>query len=129
VNAFLVDALDTAARVYVYSCGHFPASEMEEAKPSISNLLCREISLFICDKNINPMGYFCFHHVNFRCFNRQEDEIGHNGEHWHYMPTEKFQEMVTAFAMGRHVRLGSDGCVVSILSNELLRLIFSYEIF
>jgi hypothetical protein len=127
VNACLVDGLSTSVRVFVGYSIQFPASGFDEVKLSITSLLQREINFFTCNRNFNPIGYHIFHHVNFIYYRSSSDDLGSFDAF--LMPTSMFRSIIIAFAMGTHSRLGTVDCVVGVLSDNLLRLIFSYGVF
>jgi hypothetical protein len=144
VSVFLVHILSTAARVFVFSgipCPTTGFDTFEKSKGEISDLLDREICLFVHDMDINPMRYYSFHRVNFKRYrnNKSHPRAKYSTDNCseedsdvdEYIPTGKFQDIMTAFAMGRHARLGaaSSGCAVGMLTDDLIKLIFTYNIF
>jgi hypothetical protein len=143
VNSFLVTSLDTAARVFVFCRVPFPVTgfgNFSESVDDVFDILCRELCLFLHNWDINPNGRYSFYVANFKYYRSLSESLNAhgNGESEpsddssddHYMPVGKFQDIMAAFAMGGHARLGAgDGCVIGILSDELLRCIFAHGIF
>jgi hypothetical protein len=131
VNMFLVNTLDTAARVFVYTRVPFPVTgfgDIQESRREIFDILERELRLFIHDWHINPMGYYSFYHTNFIFYRNSSSVIEEIDDK--YLPINKFQDIMSAFAMGMHERLGgNDNCVLKILDGDLLRHIFTYGVF
>ncbi len=130
VNSFLVTILDTALRTYVYYQTQFPASGFDEAVREICRYLQEEAGFFIENRNLNPMAYHSFHFANFK-FYRSRDEsldLTKTDSDQYEMPMAQFQNIMAAFSMGTHDRLGAGSCV-RMLDAELLRLVFKFDIF
>jgi hypothetical protein len=131
VNMFLVNTLDTAARVFVYTGVQFPVTgfvDTQESRHEIFDILERELRLFIHDWHINPMERYSFYYANFT-FYRNTSSCTEDIEN-HYLPINKFQDIMAAFAMGMHDRLGENNtCVIRMLDNDLLRYIFTFGVF
>jgi hypothetical protein len=131
VNSLLVNSLDTAARVFVFCRVPFPVTgfgNFHSYVNDIYDVLERELSLFLHDWDINPIGSYSFYLANFKYYRSLSGEEEDSDDN--YMPTGKFQDIMAAFAMGTHARLGNDdGCVVGILNDELLRCIFTHGMF
>ena len=128
MNSLLVHTLDTAARMFVYSrvieFGIHHESEFEEGIKVISELLDSEVKRFMHGMEINPMGSLSLRSLNFifyRNFYISDDIDG-------IIPTGKFQDIMAAFAMGRHPRLGEDGCI-GMLDDDLIKFIFNFDNF
>lgn len=120
-NATLLCVLDTATRLY--TCGRvtFPAEGVEVAIQSVNEILSCEIQRFVRICHMSPLGEYVLPHVNFvYCTNSPGGT--------YCMPVWKFQEAMTAFCMGRHARLGN-GSVVNCLTEELVRMVFAWEVF
>jgi len=134
VNSFLVNTLDTAARVFVFCSVPFPVVDMGNFRDTIQDvfeILERELCLFMHSWVIHPMGTYSFYLANFVYYQSLSGESnGSVDDDCRYMPIGKFQHIMAAFAMGVHPRLGSrEDCVVSLLSDEILRIIFSCNVF
>ena len=121
-NNFLVNTLDTTARVYVYSGVCFPETRVSYM---VSETMENEVKRFITYGEISQFGYYSFQFRNFLYYGSSIDEAHADR---HYMPVFKLREIVKAFAMGTHGRLG-EGSLVRVLDADLVRLIFSYGVF
>ena len=124
VNSYLICILDATTRTYMHGRYTHPP-RFEAALASLTDTLKKEASMFIRDRNLNPMGYYCFFYVNFKYFKSSAD-LDHKNEH--NMPIRKFKDVMAAFVMGSHSRLGKDSFIL-MLDPDLLRLIFKFEIF
>ncbi len=126
VNTFVVHSLDTALRVLIKT-HELLGKDMQGTqndKALISSMFKREVNSAIRDHDIDPNVMYSFEHVNFEYIVRL-DEDNDNG---YFYPMVKFQEMKLSFAMGMHSRLGN-GSAVRILCEEMMKLIFSDQIF
>lgn len=133
VNFFLVNTLDTTARVFVFCRVPFPVTGFGDFRDSVQDIfdvLERELCLFMHNWNIHPMGTYSFYLANFRYYRSLSAGSSGFDDDCHYLPMGKFQDIMAAFAMGIHPRLGSNqDCVVSVLNDELLRCIFTHGVF
>ena len=125
VNTFILCMLDATARTYIQSKLMCPVQGFDEAVADVCIYLQRQAHLFIKDRNLNPMGYYSFYFVNFKYYRSSLDLdycLDHN------MPMAQFKQIMAAFAMGGHARLGESSCI-NVLQDELMRLVFRFEIF
>ena len=134
VNLFLVNSLDTTARVFVFCRVPFPVTgfgNFHESVQDIFEILERELSLFLHNWEIGPMGSYSFYLVNFKYYRSISNDAGDSEDSdQYYIPIGKFQDIMAAFAMGGHARLGaSDNCIVGTLNDEIFRCIFSHGVF
>ena len=127
VNATLVSRMDCAARTYFFfhlQPGHDVS--LGECKQFLLLVLKREIKLFLRDWDLDPFGYYPFTRKNFKYYASSQDV--NTTTRALYMPIGKFQDIMAAFAMGTHRRLGgSDACLVRLLHNELVMYLFSWK--
>jgi hypothetical protein len=130
VNSFLVHQLDTALRTHMYCKLQFPVDGFDTAMQETCDYLLKEANAFIKNRNLNPMGYYSFHFVNFKHYRSSNDQVnyGETDLGQFEMPMALFQQIMTAFTMGSHARLGERSCV-QMLDAELMRLVFKFEIF
>ena len=94
----------------------------------IFDLLDNEIRRFIHHKEINPMMCYSLRRLNFILYYSDSSDHDLNDLNQLFMPIWKFQDIMAAFAMGRHARLGRN-CVIGMLDDELIRLIFAFGLF
>ena len=127
VNTFLVTILDTATRALVFKSIQYPAAGYEEAVSQLQSYLKKESFLFINDRNMNPMGYFSFFHTNFREYKAPFTEFDDEDSD-QMIPMARFQDIMAAFAMGTHARLGAVSWV-NLLESDLVRLVFAFDMF
>jgi hypothetical protein len=127
VNTFLVTMMDTATRALVFKSIEYPAVGYDEAVGQLQSYLKKEAFLFINDRNMNPMGYFSFFHTNFREYRTPFTDFD-DDDHDQMMPMGRFQDIMAAFAMGTHPRLGAESHINSF-EGDLVRLIFAFEMF
>jgi hypothetical protein len=125
VNSFLVCALDSATRAYVQGKAEFPVDGFDAAMADVCTYLQQQARIFIKDRNLNPMGYYSFFYVNFKYY---KSSLELDYEESQNIPMAKFKQIMLAFVMGGHDRLGEGSCV-AMLDDELMRLIFKFEIF
>jgi hypothetical protein len=130
VNSFLVTTLDTALRAYVFCQTQFPVYGFDGAVQEICSYLQDEAEFFIENRNLNPMGYHSFHYTNFKFYRSQDEsqDLSVTDSDQYEMPMAQFQNIMAAFSMGTHARLG-DGSCVRMLDTKLLRLVFKFDIF
>ena len=132
MNVFLIDLLDTAVRIFVHTrligFGIHLESEFEGGMDPIGDLLECEIRRFIHHKEINPMMCYSLRRLNFILYYSDSSNHDMNDTNQLFMPTWKFQDIMAAFAMGRHARLGKNS-LVGMLDDELTRLIFNFRLF
>lgn len=129
-NAMLLSRMDSAARAYFYYHSQ-PTSddESQECKNDLTLVLKREIKLFLKNGEIFHDGYYSFTRKNFKCYPSSIDlEQPVENCNSCYLPIATFQEIMLAFAMGTHKRLGgSDKCLVRDLPTEFISLLFAWE--
>ena len=116
--------LDATARTHIHAKLTFPVQGFEAAIADVCVYLQRQARLFIKDRGLNPMGYFSFYYADFK-YCRSSLELDHCVDHT--MPMARFKDIMAAFAMGTHARLGERSCI-GMLDAELLRLIFKFDI-
>ncbi len=123
----------------------------------IFDFMCREIEGYVLEGDFNPYDrVYTFERVNFTHMSESNprplsiltEESGSIfkilEEHYRIIPTGKFQEMMFAFAMGtrNEVRTKENStwpsltkknqnnhCLLSMLTDDILRIIFRYDIF
>ena len=128
VNSFLISILDATTRTYVYlysKPGIIREDDFNKVLCDICGYLQLQATLFIRDRNINPMGYYSFFYVNFKYYKSSVELDYHCDQN---MPIAQFKDIMAAFAMGAHERLGEKSCV-AVLDDELMRMVFRFEIF
>ena len=142
VSVYFADVLDTATRVFIKHDIRFESisfeTEFEEFQDEIFDFLRNEIAFHIQNRdNLNPFDIkYSFERVNFTFYSAiysyhpTENNGGFKNcdKNYGMMPIGKFQDIVCAFAMGTHVRLGINS-QLRILDNDILQTIFCYEIF
>lgn len=133
MNVYLIDLLNTAARIFVRARFidfgvHMAESEFDGGIGMICDLLDNEIRRFIHHKEINPMMCYSLRRLNFILYYSDSSDHDLNDLNQLFMPIWKFQDIMAAFAMGRHARLGRN-CVIGMLDDELIRLIFAFGLF
>ena len=133
-NACLVNRLKSAAMAYMCALQVFQDARFATVKPSITRRLRKELRFFVIQRNLNTLNAYPLQHKNFKYCGVGGETLADEQERLAadtlYVPTAQFQTMVVAFAMGTHARLGGErGCCVGLLHEELLRLVFSFQIF
>ena len=125
VNAELMSRMNSASRSFFFF--HLQPddnNEIAECKELLVHVLRREVKLFLRNPELNPFGYYPFQRKNFKYY-ASNGEV--NTSTANYLPIRKYQEIMTAFAMGTHHRLGgSNDCFVRLLPNDLVMHIFSW---
>ena len=133
-NACLVNRLESAAIAYMCAHRAFLDTQFATIKPAVTRRLRREMRFFVIDRNLSSLNTYLLHHKNFKCcsivgepFAKEQERLAADTL---YIPTAQFQTMIVAFAMGTHARLGGErDCHVGRLHEELLRMVFSFQIF
>lgn len=125
INSFLICILDSTTRTYTSTKNLFPVESFEAAIAETCSYLQRQACFFIKERNLNPMGYYSFFYANFKYYKSSEEPDYHETQN---MPIQQFKDIMAAFVMGSHERLGAGSCV-GMLHDELLRFIFKFEIF
>lgn len=124
LNAFLMTAMDSSARTFFFFHLH-PMMEdvgLEEYKEELITVLRREVKLFFSDWDLQPTGYYPFVRKNFKCHGSSEDK------EYTDIPIALYQQIMLAFAMGTHPRLGGDaGCLVNSLTSDLVVYLFAWD--
>jgi hypothetical protein len=138
MNSLLIHTLDTAARISVnHSLLEFGLQYENEFESDdlISGLFNNEVSRFIHRLDAGIMGAYSLRNLNFifkkvfRVQGSNESPYDHDDEDdSYYIPTWKFQEIMAAFVMGRHERLGVNSNV-RLLDDDLIKIIFTYGVF
>lgn len=134
VNLLLVNSLNTAARVFVFSRVPFPVTgfgDFRDYVHDVFDILERELSIVLHSWDIGPFGSYSFYLVNFKYYRSISSDTSDSEDNdLFYMPIGKFQDIMTAFVMGMHQRLGANSeCVVGLLNDEIFKCIFSHGIF
>jgi hypothetical protein len=124
INAFLMTAMDSSARTFFFFHLHPMMGDvsLEEYQEELVTVLRREVKLFLSDWDLQPTGYYSFMRKNFKCYGSSEDS------EYIDIPIAMYQQIMLAFAMGTHRRLGgNDGCLIGSLPSELVVYLFAWE--
>jgi hypothetical protein len=124
-NQFLAYGLDSVLRLH-FGNGVVDAMEEGIAREVMGialRAMANEVQFFMHRRGLNPVGFFTFHHRNFRL--ARCECVDPNAQ---YLPVGRVREMQVAFGMGRHARLG-EGSLVGLLHPELMRLVFAEGVF
>lgn len=128
VAAMLVAILNTFFSAF-FKLQEFPASGFDEMWDKLLHALHVEVECFVRVDRMNPLGLYSFENANFVTSRGYYDYNGYNGiQDLYVMPVGKFQDVMAAFCMGRHARLGG-GSAVCALDDDVARLIFTFGLF
>ena len=142
--------LNTAVRVFVMNNPLFESARssmagFEECREEILDFLRKEIDYNIDEEDLNPNDRNnTLESVNFTYYSLAPRNVSDPfltyytpDENHGMMPIGKFQEIMLAFAMGTHTRkteaarteIDEKESPVRMLTDDLLRIIFKYDIF
>ena len=131
VNRILFCILNATAKTFFYySVEASTDIWLDEYNEALLRVLDREICAFTDGNDIRVFGLYPFKRKNFKSYGYY-GPLNSTGTGFDaYIPIGKFQDLMVAFSMVTHARLGdAHNCSANVLSNELVMFIFKWGVF